>query len=246
MKKNNITITHPLIAREWDYKKNKPLLPTDVTKGQTDNVYWICPMGHSYDARIDHRCSMKSGCRYCAHKAPYLGETDLKTVYPEIAEEWDYDHNPDRPEDYLPISNKKKKWICPICHQSYERRIDERTLGKMGCRHCTNPGERSTSQQEQAFVFYFSMVTTVQNREKVSGYEVDIYLPKMHTGNALDFIAPLICFMTMMLYVLAAMIRLAYFNVQEEIRQKEEGGVRKYYQGLPVTSAALIFPFVEL
>lgn len=71
-------------------------------------------------------------------------------------------------------------------------------------------------------------------------------VPKMHTGNALDFIAPVLCFMVMMLYVLAAMIRLAYFNVQEEIRQKEEGGRRKFYQGLPVTSAALIFPFVEL
>ncbi len=71
-------------------------------------------------------------------------------------------------------------------------------------------------------------------------------VPRMHTGNALDFIAPVLCFMVMMLYVLAAMIRLAYFNVQEEIRQKEEGGVRKYYQGLPVTSASLIFPLVML
>ena len=43
-------------------------------------------------------------------------------------------------------------------------------------------------------------------------------------------------------YVLAALIRLAYFNVTEEERQKTEGGTRKYYTGLPVTSAALIFP----
>ncbi len=49
-----------------------------------------------------------------------------------------------------------------------------------------------------------------------------------------------------MLYVLVAMIRLAYFNVMEEKRQKEEGGVRKYYEGLPVTSAALIFPAIML
>ncbi len=44
------------------------------------------------------------------------------------------------------------------------------------------------------------------------------------------------------IYVLAALIRLAYFNVTEEERQKTEGGTRKYYTGLPVTSAALIFP----
>ena len=71
-------------------------------------------------------------------------------------------------------------------------------------------------------------------------------IPRLHTGNVLDFVVPLLCFLVMMLYVLMAMIRLAYFNVMEEKRQKEEGGKRKAYTGLPVTSAALIFPFVML
>ena len=48
-------------------------------------------------------------------------------------------------------------------------------------------------------------------------------------------------------YALAAMIRLAYFNVLEEERQKTEGGgVNKTYLGLPVTSAALVFPTILL
>ena len=47
-------------------------------------------------------------------------------------------------------------------------------------------------------------------------------------------------------YVLAAVIRLAYFNVTEETRQKQTSEVRKYYQGLPVTSAAAIFPLIFL
>ena len=50
----------------------------------------------------------------------------------------------------------------------------------------------------------------------------------------------------LILYVLAAMIRLAYFNVTEEERQEEEGGVRKFSTGLPVTSASLIFPTILL
>ena len=50
----------------------------------------------------------------------------------------------------------------------------------------------------------------------------------------------------LVLYALASMIRLAYFNVTEEKRQRTEGGVRKNYTGLPVTAAALIFPFVLL
>ena len=48
------------------------------------------------------------------------------------------------------------------------------------------------------------------------------------------------------LYLLCALIRLAYFNVCEEERQQEEAGRRKYYWGLPVTSAALIFPLCLL
>jgi CDP-diacylglycerol--serine O-phosphatidyltransferase len=44
-------------------------------------------------------------------------------------------------------------------------------------------------------------------------------------------------------YVLCAVIRLAFFNVLEELRQKDEGGgVNKYYRGLPVTTASMILP----
>ncbi|MCI8453018.1 MAG: hypothetical protein HFE84_00165 [Lachnospiraceae bacterium] len=43
------------------------------------------------------------------------------------------------------------------------------------------------------------------------------------------------------LYILAALIRLAYYNVTEaELQNKAEK--RQYYEGLPVTSAALIIP----
>ena len=47
-------------------------------------------------------------------------------------------------------------------------------------------------------------------------------------------------------YVLAAMIRLAYFNVLEEEDQNRDENGEKIYLGLPVTSAALIFPAVLL
>ena len=44
------------------------------------------------------------------------------------------------------------------------------------------------------------------------------------------------------IYVLAALIRLGYYNVEENNRQKSEGDARKHYTGLPVTTSALIFP----
>ncbi|MCI8800645.1 CDP-alcohol phosphatidyltransferase family protein [Acetatifactor muris] len=44
------------------------------------------------------------------------------------------------------------------------------------------------------------------------------------------------------LYGLAGLIRLGYFNVMEAKRQAEDGGARKYYQGLPITSMAIALP----
>ena len=47
-----------------------------------------------------------------------------------------------------------------------------------------------------------------------------------------------------MCYVLGGVIRLAYFNVTEEQRQAHSNSRRKHYQGLPITSVALIIPIV--
>lgn len=48
----------------------------------------------------------------------------------------------------------------------------------------------------------------------------------------------------LILFPLCAVIRLAYFNVAEEERQQKTAEVRKTYEGLPVTSVALILPLV--
>ena len=79
-------------------------------------------------------------------------------------------------------------------------------------------------------------------------------------GIQLDSLADLVCFGVLpsvigyklgvckvflpivLFYPLAALIRLAYFNVLE-ITRKSDGPVKEYV-GLPVTSSALIFPFI--
>ena len=71
-------------------------------------------------------------------------------------------------------------------------------------------------------------------------------IPTIHRGDSLAFPIEIFLYIIVIVYTLAALIRLAYFNVTEEERQKTESGARKYYTGLPVTSAALIFPSVLL
>ncbi len=46
------------------------------------------------------------------------------------------------------------------------------------------------------------------------------------------------------IFAICAVIRLAYFNVTEEERQSTTKEARVFFEGLPVTSSAVIFPFV--
>ena len=51
---------------------------------------------------------------------------------------------------------------------------------------------------------------------------------------------------SLIFYSIASVIRLAYFNVTEAKRQTETEENRKYYQGLPIKSMAIILPFLYL
>lgn len=50
----------------------------------------------------------------------------------------------------------------------------------------------------------------------------------------------------LLFYVLAGLIRLAWFNVVEEHRQQETSENREYYQGLPITSMAIALPILVM
>lgn len=53
-------------------------------------------------------------------------------------------------------------------------------------------------------------------------------------------------FALMSFFCICGVIRLAYFNVLEGKRQQEEEGLMRYYHGLPITSTAVILPFLLL
>ena len=62
----------------------------------------------------------------------------LKTLFPEIANEWHSTKNGElKPEDFTPGSNKKVWWLCPKGHE-YDSRLGSRTRKEKpsGCPHC--------------------------------------------------------------------------------------------------------------
>ena len=70
----------------------------------------------------------------------------MKTQYPKIAGEWDYNKNGDlMPENVKPFSHKKVWWICPEGH-SFDAEISSRTVNSnnykgTGCPYCS--GQRT-------------------------------------------------------------------------------------------------------
>lgn len=50
----------------------------------------------------------------------------------------------------------------------------------------------------------------------------------------------------LLVYGLAGLIRLAFYNVKEQIRQNETTENRKYYQGLPITAISVILPILYM
>ena len=54
----------------------------------------------------------------------------------------------------------------------------------------------------------------------------------------------LIGMVILFLFCMCGVCRLAFFNVLEMKRQKEEGGCNKVYRGLPITTSSMILPAV--
>ena len=134
----------PKLLSEWDYEKNGNLTPKDVTCNSAYKVWWLCSNGHSYKAAVFSRAREKgTNCPYCANRKVLAGFNDLKTVYPEIAEEWDYDNNKGlNPQDVLSGSGKKVWWLCPNGH-SYEMEISQKTgKNRCGCPYCSTPAKK--------------------------------------------------------------------------------------------------------
>lgn len=139
---NDLESLHPAFIDEWDYEKNAPLTPADVTRGYCSQVWWKCKNGHTWKRAVVDRYHEKHGCPYCSHHLPSK-EYNLKTEFPDVAAEWDYERNKTKPEDYLPFSSVPVWWKCKKGH-SWPRPISDRTRGH-GCPYCAGvrviPGE---------------------------------------------------------------------------------------------------------
>lgn len=132
---NCLAIKNPIIFKEWHPTKNGFLSPYDVTASSDKHVWWICSKNpkHEWKARIADRNKF-SGCPFCASAKPYE-DNNLLIHNPELCEEWNYEKNKKRPEEYLPNSMEIVWWKCKKCSNLWESTINNRNYGN-GCPKC--------------------------------------------------------------------------------------------------------------
>lgn len=184
---NDLATTDPDIAREWSPLNN--LKPTEVTRGSGKEVMWECKVcKQSWSAKIHLRALNKTGCPYCSHNMVLPGVSDLETLFPSIAAEWDNEKNSDNPSDYTAYSKHRAYWKCPACQNSYPMAIQSRTQQNQGCPICAKRWQ--TSFPEQAIYYYLKSVFP-DCINKAYGIlpgkmELDIYIPSKKTAIEYD------------------------------------------------------------
>lgn len=137
---NDLESTHPDLLLEWDYEKNQGKNPNNFQKGSKEEVWWkgsVC--GHSWKSRISSRTRTNpTGCPVCRNLKVLPGFNDLRTLFPEIANEFDYSiKQVASPENVVAGSETELLWLCPSGH-SYKASAYSRTVKKTGCPFCKN------------------------------------------------------------------------------------------------------------
>lgn len=133
--KNDLMTLRPELALEWHESKNGTYLPQNFTAHSGYKAWWKGKCGHEWPATIGSRSEGK-GCPYCSNSKVLLGYNDLQSLFPVVAEEWDYLGNKLLPTEELAGSHHKANWICSECGHHWVAEIRMRTKGGQGCPEC--------------------------------------------------------------------------------------------------------------
>lgn len=134
-KNNSLETVFPNIAKDWNYNKNGNLTPDLFDYSSRKIVWWKCEKGHEWQQRITSR---RGKCPFCSNRKISKGFNDLRTTYPYLLEEWDYEKNDNLLLDKLGAGSRCKVWWkCQKGH-SWLTTIVSRTYKNTKCPICTN------------------------------------------------------------------------------------------------------------
>jgi len=132
---NCLQTLSPELAKQWHPSKNGDLNPSNVTKGYGKKVWWKCEKEHEWQASVNTRTNMGTGCPYCSGKRVCV-DNCLQTLNPELAKQWHPSKNGILTPNNVTINTGKKVWwLCGKGHE-WQERISHRTNG-IGCPYCS-------------------------------------------------------------------------------------------------------------
>lgn len=127
-----------LLIDEWDYEKNFPISPSDVTHGTNKKVWWKCKKhNHIWQMEISNRTSGKQNCPYCSGRKVLIGFNDLQSQYPSLALEWHPTLNGGLTPSQVTCRSGKRIWWCCKNGHSWGTSVSHRVLEKTGCPYCS-------------------------------------------------------------------------------------------------------------
>jgi hypothetical protein len=114
---NDLASTHPDLLREWHPTKNQNLSPTGIVAGTNKKIWWICKLGHEWQAVGASRLN-GTGCPTCSGLVTLSGFNDLVSLYPAVAKEWHPTKNlPKTSATQSPGSGTPVWWLCGLGHE---------------------------------------------------------------------------------------------------------------------------------
>lgn len=136
-----LVIDNKELMLDWDWVKNNQegLDPNLLTCGSNKTAHWKCHVcGHEWTTRIERK-NKGARCKMCIAQGYTIApkEKSLATLYPRIAEEWDYELNETTPDKIYPQSNLSYRWRCSLGHR-WEDSASHRVTRDNACPFCSN------------------------------------------------------------------------------------------------------------
>lgn len=184
---NDIPTINPILAREWNFEKNRKLDINSIGVNSAKKAWWKCEKGHEWEATVASR-NHGNGCPVCANRVIIPGDNDLATKAPGLLKDWDYRKNKIHPTAISPGSAKRVYWQCNKCKHQWSTPVSERAVRGVGCPKCSS--HRRTSFAEKAVYYYISQIETdaVENYKAdfLGASEIDIFMPQRKIGIEYD------------------------------------------------------------
>lgn len=135
---NDLTTTHPDIAKEWHPTKNSALTPQEVSPGSGRKVWWLSEdCGHEWEAIIKNRTIRGDSCLCCAGRMVITGVNDLATINPAIAAEWHPTKNLPLTAQTVSAGMKGGAWWQCIDKHEWQAGVYDRKTHNYKCPYCS-------------------------------------------------------------------------------------------------------------